>query len=310
MLADIPNQRLTHTAVSVNCGPARAWRAPNNQAACFLTCSALEDFAAKIGMDPAEVIHKNFSYAPKERVETYRYQLQKAMELAEWKKLWQPRGQSAGTVKRGLGLGFSAWGGLGHQSQCRTTINADGSVLVEIGTQDLGTGTRTVITQVAAETLGLPMSAIKLVIGNNSLPPDSSSGGSTTVGGVSASTRKASMNALAKLFEAVGPSLAIADSHTATRTEPGAELNYSDLLEAVEGRIQVKGTPSARALPGPRRAARWRAARSPKPAKTTRASRETSSRRAPRACRSPTFRWTPKPAWSASTATWPCRIAA
>jgi xanthine dehydrogenase YagR molybdenum-binding subunit len=88
------------------------------------------------------------------------------------------------------------------------------------------------------------MSAIKLVIGNNSLPPDSSSGGSTTVGGVTASTRKASMNALAKLFDAVGPSLATTDTHTATRTEPGAELNYSDLLEAVEGRVQVKSTPS------------------------------------------------------------------
>ena len=48
----IPNQRLHHTAVAVNAGPNRAWRAPNNQQASYLTCSALEDFAAKIGMDP------------------------------------------------------------------------------------------------------------------------------------------------------------------------------------------------------------------------------------------------------------------
>ena len=225
----IPNQRLHHTAVSINAGPNRAWRAPNNQQASYLTCSALEDFAAKIGMDPMDVFHKNVSYAPSARVETYRYQLQKAAEIAEWKKLWHPRGEGAsGVVKRGLGIGFSAWGGGGHQSQCRTTINPDGSVLVEIGTQDLGTGTRTIITQVAAETLGLQMGAIKLAIGTSELPPDSASGGSTTVGGVSSSTRKAAVNALAKLFEAVAPSL-------------GAQ---PEDLEAVDSRIRVKGNPN------------------------------------------------------------------
>jgi xanthine dehydrogenase YagR molybdenum-binding subunit len=212
----------------VNAGPNRAWRAPNNQQASYLTCSALEDFAAKIGMDPLEVFSKNVAYAPSSRVETYRYQLQKAAEIADWKKLWHPRGQGgSGPVKRGLGLGFGAWGGGGHQSQCRTTINPDGSVLVEIGTQDLGTGTRTIITQVAAETLGLQMGAIKLAIGSSDLPPDSASGGSTTVGGVSSSTRKAAVNALAKLFEAAAPAL-------------GAQ---PEQLEAVDGHIRVKDSP-------------------------------------------------------------------
>jgi xanthine dehydrogenase YagR molybdenum-binding subunit len=229
VLSEIPNMRLNHTAVSVNAGPNRAWRAPNNQQASYLTCSALEDFAAKIGMDPVEVFDKNFVYAPKDRVETYRSQLRKAAELAEWQKLWRPRGQNgSGPVKRGLGIGFAAWGGLGHQSQCRTTINPDGSVLVELGTQDLGTGTRTIILQVAAETLGLAPDALRLEIGSNALPPDSASGGSTTVGGVTASTRKASVNALNKLFEASAPALGVA----------------ADQLEALDGRIQVKGDPN------------------------------------------------------------------
>ena len=228
ILDTIPNQRLRHTAVSVNAGPNRAWRAPNNQQASYLTCGAIEDFAAKIGMDPMDVFSKNVAYAPSSRVETYRYQLQKAAEIADWKKLWHPRGEGgSGVVKRGLGIGFSAWGGGGHQSQCRTTIHPDGSVLVEIGTQDLGTGTRTIITQVAAETLGLPMGAIKLSIGSSDLPPDSASGGSTTAGGVSSSTRKAAVNALAKLFEAVAPAL-------------GAP---AEQLEAVDGHIRVKDNP-------------------------------------------------------------------
>jgi xanthine dehydrogenase YagR molybdenum-binding subunit len=224
---DIPNKHLSHTAVSVNAGPSRAWRAPNQQQASYLTCSAFEDFAAKAGLDPLEVFHKNAGYTP--RAEQYRYQLGKAAEIAEWKKLWHPRGQGgSGPVKRGLGLGINAWPGAGHQSNCRTTINPDGSVLVEIGTQDLGTGTRTIIIQVAAETLGLQMGQIKLAIGTNALPPDAASGGSTTVGGVSSSTRKSTMNALAKLFEVAAPALGV----------------QPEQLEAADGHIRVKDTPS------------------------------------------------------------------
>ena len=226
---NIPNIREIKTPISVNAGPQRAWRAPGNQQASYLTCSALEDFAAKVGMDPIEVFKMNAQFAPSNQVDRYRYQLDKAAELSDWKKLWHPRGQSgSGVSKRGLGVAFSAWNGNGHASQCRTVINPDGSVLLEQGTQDLGTGTRTIMTQVAAETLGLQMGQVKLVIGDNSLPPGGSSGGSTTVGGVSMSTRKSTLNALAKLYETAAPSL-------------GAE---PDQLEAVDGNIRVKGNPN------------------------------------------------------------------
>jgi xanthine dehydrogenase YagR molybdenum-binding subunit len=223
---NIPNTRLNHTSVSVNCGPAQAWRAPNNQQASYLTCSAIEDFAAKVGMDPMVVFDKNAGYTP--RAEQYRYQLQKAAELAEWSKLWKPRGSQTGAVRRGLGLGVGAWGGAGHACTARTTIHPDGSVLLEMGTQDLGTGTRTIMTQVAAETLGLQMGQVKLVIGDNSLPPGGASGGSTTVGGVSSATRKSGVNALARLFEAAAPALG---------AQPGE-------LEAVDGAVRVKSNPT------------------------------------------------------------------
>jgi xanthine dehydrogenase YagR molybdenum-binding subunit len=227
---DIPNQRKNHTAVATNCGGVRAWRAPNHQQACYLTNTALEDLAAKLNLDPLEVFDKNLGMTP--RAEVYRAQLKKGAELIDWQKLWHPRGQSSsGPVKRGLGLAISTWGGGGHNSQCRTNIHPDGTVEVELCSQDLGTGTRTVITMVAAETLGLPLGAITLKIGDSALPPSGPSGGSTTVGGVSSSTRKSTVNALDKLFEAVASSM-------------GAT---ADQLEAVDGRIQVKGN-SAKSL--------------------------------------------------------------
>lgn len=226
---NIPNRRMNHTAVMTNGGPLRAWRAPNHPQASFLTCSALEDLAAKLAMDPMDVFAKNMQWVAEPRRESYLAQLKKAAELSEWSKRWHRRGDSgSGHIKRGMGIGICTWGGLGHLSNCRTTIHPDGSVVVELGSQDLGTGTRTIITQVVAETLGLPMEAVKVNIGDNSYPPSNPSGGSTTVGGVSSSSRISSSNALEKLFEKVAPGLGVP----------------VDQLEAVNSKIQVKGNPA------------------------------------------------------------------
>lgn len=220
----IPNQRKNHSAVSTNTAPIRAWRAPNHPQASFLTCSAMEDFAAKIGMDPLEVFLKNAVVTP--RQETYERQLRKAAELSEWKKLWHPRGQSgSGPMKRGLGIGVCTWGGAGHAATVLCKIHPDGTVEVECGSQDLGTGTRTIMSQVASESMGLPMGAVKVSIGDTNYPPGGTSGGSTTVGGVSSATRKATVNALEKLYATVAESL-------------GAK---PEELEAVDGKIRVKG---------------------------------------------------------------------
>ncbi len=235
VFTNIPNRRLNHTAVRVNAGPQRAWRAPNHPQASYLTCCAIDDLAASLGMDPLEVFKKNADYTA--RAEVYRWQLDKAAELIGWKKLWHPRGdKTPGRIKRGLGIGVGTWGGAGHLSNCRCNIHADGTVELELASQDIGTGTRTVIAMVAAETLGLPVGAIRVKIGDNRYPFSGTSGGSTTVGGVSSSTRKATANALEKLFALVAPDLGVAP----------------DQLEAVNGQIRVKGDP--------KKALAWKAA--------------------------------------------------
>ncbi len=220
--------KMSHTSVETNIGSSRAWRAPNHPQACFVTMCALEDLAAQLQMDPMDLLLKNIELAAP-RAALYKEELIKAAELSEWKKRWHPRGdKTAGTVKRGMGLSLHTWGGLGHESECRLTINPDGSVAAELGSQDLGTGTRTVIGIVAAETLGLPLSAVQVRIGDTRYPPSGSSGGSTTVGGVSASTRRAAVDARDAVFKQVSASL---------NADPAN-------LEAVGGKIQVKGDPS------------------------------------------------------------------
>lgn len=223
----VENRRINHTPVSINAGSARAWRAPSHPQISYVTCCALEDLAAKLNMDALEFFLKNVSLSI--RPDTYRAQLLKAGELIEWKKYAHPRGDTTpGPIKRGLGIGVATWGGLGHESQCRVTIHPDGTVDVDLGSQDLGTATRTMIAMVAAETFGLTINQITVGIGDTQFPPSGGSGGSTTIGGVSVSTRKASVNALGKIFDLLAPSMGV----------------EADQLEAVDGRIQQKGNPS------------------------------------------------------------------
>jgi xanthine dehydrogenase YagR molybdenum-binding subunit len=222
----IPYHR-KHTPVLTNIGATRAWRAPNHPQACYVTNSALEDLAADLKMDPLDLFIKNIELC--DRAALYKEELLKAAELIEWKKKWHQRGDpTPGHVKRGLGLSLHTWGGRGHVAECRFTINPDSSVAIDLGSQDLGTGTRTVIAIVAADTLGLPLNAVKLNIGDNKYPPAGASGGSTTVGGVSATTRRAAVDALEALFKVVAPAL---------NADPAN-------LEAAGGKIQVKGDPS------------------------------------------------------------------
>lgn len=222
-------KRSRHTAVFTDIGPARAWRAPNHPQMCLITMCALDDLAAKLQMDPLDFFLKNLQYT--ERPEVYREELLKAADLIGWRQKWRPREEALrakGPLKRGLGLSLHTWGGRGHNSTCQTTIHPDGSVEVAIGSQDLGTGTRTVIGIVAAETLGLPLEAVTVKIGSNEYPPSGASGGSTTVGGVSSATRDAATNALNQLLAKVAPALGVP----------------AEQLEARGGRIQVKDDPS------------------------------------------------------------------
>jgi len=226
----IPNQRQEHTAIRNNIGPARAWRAPNHPQAAVLTICALDDLAAKLNMDPVEFFDKNLNLT-KAREKNYREELAIASDLMGWKEKWHPRPATVDGVVRGVGLSFHTWGGRGHASDCDLTIHPDGSVELKMGTQDLGTGTRTCILVVAADTLGVPIEAIQLLIGDTNYPPSGGSGGSTTIGGVSASTRRAAVDARDALFAKVAPSL---------NAQP-------DQLESKNGQIRVKGD-SSRAL--------------------------------------------------------------
>ncbi len=222
---NVPNQRKKHTSVPTHLQSSRAWRAPNHPQACFLTMATLDDVAAELAMDPLDFVLANLELTGRFEA-TYREQLEIAAERTGWRERWRPRTEfDDGPLQRGLGLSLHTWGGRGHQSRCDVAVNPDGSVEARIGTQDLGTGTRTVIAMVLAETFGLEIDQVTVRMGDSRFPQSGPSGGSSTVGGVTGSTRRAAMDALREVFTRVAPML---------EAEP-------ETLVARGGRIEVDG---------------------------------------------------------------------
>jgi xanthine dehydrogenase YagR molybdenum-binding subunit len=190
----VPNVHIRHTAVAVNAGSARAFRAPGNPPASFGMESAMDDLAVKMGLDPLELRIKNDPSKVRQR------EYQAGAERFGWKQKYLKPGTSPGPVKTGIGCACASWGGGGSKkTQGEAQINPDGSIEVRLGVQDLGTGTRTVIAVVAAEILGLRPDQITVRIGDTQFPPGPGSGGSTTCASVAPTVYDVCAQALAQL---------------------------------------------------------------------------------------------------------------
>jgi xanthine dehydrogenase YagR molybdenum-binding subunit len=196
----VPSSRVRQTTVAVNAGSARAMRAPGHPQASFGMESILDEMALALGIDPVELRIKN------DPSEIRRQQYQIAAERFGWNAKYRAPGSSDGPVKTGVGCAGATWGGGGHGSEAEVRINPDGTVEVRCGTQDLGTGTKTLIAVVAAEMFGLEPAAISVRIGDTTFPPSGGSGGSTTAASVAPAVFDACQNALAELASLSGMS--------------------------------------------------------------------------------------------------------
>jgi xanthine dehydrogenase YagR molybdenum-binding subunit len=198
-----PNYHRTATGIVTHTGPDRAWRAPNHPQACAMSQTAIDDLAAKMEMDSYDFFLKNLDLT--KLPDLYRAEMEVAAKLMDWKAKWHAHGKGPanGAVKTGLGMALHTWGGGAHQSTCLVKVHGDGTAEVQLGSQDIGTGTRTIIGMVAADTFGIPLSGVKVQLGSSKYPKAGPSGGSTTVGGVSGPVRRASLAALWKIFDLV-----------------------------------------------------------------------------------------------------------
>ncbi|MCS7264429.1 MAG: xanthine dehydrogenase family protein molybdopterin-binding subunit [Armatimonadetes bacterium] len=222
-----PHGYIEHVDVFTNAGPSAPLRAPKHPQAVFGIESAIDELARVLGIDPVELRIKN------DPNEIRRKEWQIGAEKIGWKEKWQPWGSQKGVKRRGLGCAASAWGGGGGPgSQAEVRIHRDGRVEVLLGTQDIGTGTRTVVGIAAAEALGLTpefMRSDKFVvyIGDTRLGRSGGSGGSVTAASVYPAVYDAAEKALRRLLDIVAPKLGVS----------------ADQLSARGGRIFVRDNP-------------------------------------------------------------------
>ena len=189
-------------ALHTNEDSSIAMRAPGHPQASFAIESLMDELAYKIGMDPVAFRKINL------RDEVYHRQLDRGAREIGWANRNQTPGGGAGPLKRGMGCAVGTWGGGGN-NQCKVdvTVNRDGSVGVAVGTQDLGTGTRTYTRAIVAEELGLQVKDISEQIGNSKLGGANPSGGSTTAASLSPSVKDAAIKARLLVVERIAPLL-------------------------------------------------------------------------------------------------------
>ena len=198
----VPNTRVKQSVVNVNAGSARAFRAPGNPPASFAMESIMDELAVKLGIDPVELRIKN------DPSEIRRKEYALGVEKFGWKEKYKKPGSSPGIVKTGVGCAGANWGGGGRGTKAEAQINSDGSVEVRCGTQDLGTGCKTVIALIAADIFGLKPEQIRVRIGDTNFPPSGGSGGSTTTPSVS----PAIFDTCTKALEALQQQTGVADA--------------------------------------------------------------------------------------------------
>jgi xanthine dehydrogenase YagR molybdenum-binding subunit len=186
----------THADVRFNAGAPRAMRAPGWPQGAFAEELALDEAAARAGIDPLELRTRIDASATRQKM----YRL--GAKLIGWDER-RPNGSATGARRRGLGVGSTSWPEIPSRAEGEVAIHPDGSVEARTGTQDIGQGQRTVMGVVAARSLGVPLHLVNVRIGSSALPPGPGSGGSTTAPGTAPVMTAAALDAKAKLLELI-----------------------------------------------------------------------------------------------------------
>jgi xanthine dehydrogenase YagR molybdenum-binding subunit len=176
----------TQKLVRSDIGTPSYTRAPGEAPGTFALEVAMDELAYKLKIDPIELRLKNYAEQDEDKklpwsTKSLRECYRAGAERFGWsKRAPEPRSMRNGNILTGWGMATSVYPARRSPASARARANADGSVLVEAGTQELGGGTYTIMTQIAADALGVPVSAVTFRLGDTRYPETPVSGGSQT----------------------------------------------------------------------------------------------------------------------------------
>src|SRR5437868_7329464 len=206
LLYRCPNVKTTSDGAKVNLPPMLAFRAPGFVEGTFGLECLMDELAAKLDLDPLELRRLNYADhdATDDRPSSSK-NLAECHRRAEphWQRRHEVRARSTDTVKHGVGMASQIWyGGGGPPSYAWIRVGADARVQVVTAMQDIGTGTRTTMAQIAAEELGVPLSTVQVSLGDSARGPYAAiSAGTSATPSMGPAVRAAAADAKRQLLE-------------------------------------------------------------------------------------------------------------
>jgi xanthine dehydrogenase YagR molybdenum-binding subunit len=200
------NVKLTYRLAKLDTYSPSDMRAPGAPLGLFALESAMDELAHATGVDPIELRLRNYTdkdenegkrFTSKELRECYR---QGAERFGWSRRNPEPRSMREGRELVGWGMATGVWEAQMTKTSARATLTADGRLEVATATADIGTGTYTILTQVAADALGLRMEDVTARIGDSSLPTSPVEGGSWTAASAGTAVQAACLAVRGKLF--------------------------------------------------------------------------------------------------------------
>jgi xanthine dehydrogenase YagR molybdenum-binding subunit len=241
MLYACPSIRTSHRLLRLDIPTPTFMRAPGESSGTFALESAMDELAYAAGVDPLELRLRNHAERDPLTGHPFSSKSLRACYQAGAKRFgWSHRNARVGAMRDGrlrVGWGMATATYPANQSTASAAvrIRADGTGLVQTGSQDLGTGTYTILAQVAADALGLPAERVRVEIGDTRLPEAPMSAGSRTAASVSPAVKTAADRALAALI-----ALAVQDARSPLHGLPAAQVTAS------AGALQARSGPARR----------------------------------------------------------------
>lgn len=239
MLYSSPNLDVSHSLVRLNKGTPCPMRAPGEAVGSFGLEVAMDELANKLKIDPIQLRlinyaeeepQKNKPFSSKNLKECY----QQGADAIGWNtRNPEPRSMREGKYLVGYGMATATYPANRSKSTAKAILFADGHAEFECATQDIGTGTYTVMTQLAADTLNLPIDKVKVKLGDSKFPAGANSGGSQVTASVGPAIRAAALGVIEKIIQ-----LAVADKNSPLYQKDAEKVILKD------GRLVLSGNES------------------------------------------------------------------
>ncbi len=262
-LYQCPNVKLDYRLAKLDIYSPLDMRAPGAASGSIALEIAMDELAYAAGLDPLEFRLRN--YADRDQAQDKPFSSKKLRECyreGAAKFGWERRTPAPGSMRDGnllvgWGMGGGLWDATQQKTAAKASLDADGHLTVSSGTNEIGTGTYTIMTQIAAECLGLPLEAVTFVLGDTTLPASPLQGGSWTASSVGtavadacAALGEALLKQAKKMDQSVFQNAQIEDVYFANgqlrlNVNPDAAIVLRDLVQA-SGESKIEGEATAK----------------------------------------------------------------